>query len=87
MTAALHKPERHMADPSPPFMYQQHTHNVACTPLLSPFLCTMSSVQGCGLVVFAQHSEAAAALEALNGRVIWPGARSPMVIVSHTGLE
>jgi hypothetical protein len=47
----------------------------------------MFCAQGCGLVVFAQHSEAAAALEALNGRFIWPGARSPMVIVSQTGLE
>jgi hypothetical protein len=31
-------------------------------------------------VVFSQHSEAAAALQALNGRFVWPGARSPMVI-------
>lgn len=45
------------------------------------------ALQGCGLVVFAQQSEAAAALETLNGRFVWPGARSPMVIVSHTGIE
>jgi hypothetical protein len=38
------------------------------------------SLQGCGLVVFSQHSEAAAALETLHGRFVWPGARSPMVI-------
>jgi hypothetical protein len=38
--------------------------------------------QGCGLVVFSQASEAAAALETLHGRFVWPGARSPMIIVS-----
>lgn len=31
-------------------------------------------------MVFSHHSEAAAALEALNGKFVWPGARSPMVI-------
>jgi phosphoinositide-3-kinase regulatory subunit 4 len=47
--------------------------------VFTPFLLLLR-LQGCGLVVFSQHSEAAAALQALNGRFVWPGARSPMVI-------
>lgn len=46
--------------------------------MLCPTLCCV--VQGCGLVVYARHAEARAALEALNGKFVWPGARSPMVI-------
>jgi hypothetical protein len=37
-------------------------------------------MQGCGLVVFSAHHEAAAAMAALHDRFVWPGARSPMVI-------
>lgn len=42
--------------------------------------CVAFFLQGCGLVVFSQHSEAAAALQTLHQRYIWPGARSPMVM-------
>jgi hypothetical protein len=37
-------------------------------------------LQGCGLVVFSQYNEAADALDALNRRYVWPGARSPMIV-------
>jgi hypothetical protein len=37
-------------------------------------------LQGCGLVTFFKPSEAAHALETLNGQFVWPGARTPMVI-------
>jgi hypothetical protein len=37
-------------------------------------------MQGCGLVVFSCHAEAAAAMAALHNRFVWPSARSPMVI-------
>lgn len=37
-------------------------------------------LQGCGLVTFFKPSEAAHALETLNGRFVWPGARTPIVI-------
>lgn len=43
-------------------------------------MCATCGPQGCGLVVFSQHGEASAALEALNGRFVWPAARSPMVV-------
>lgn len=36
--------------------------------------------------MFSNHSEAAAALETLHGRFVWPGARTPMVIVSAAAL-
>jgi hypothetical protein len=57
-----------------------HVCTGARSHFLSCLLCFTPLAQGCGLVVFSQHSEAAAALEALNGRFVWPGARSPMVI-------
>lgn len=37
-------------------------------------------LQGCGLVEYAQHSEAAAAMEALAGRYVWRGAHGPMAV-------
>jgi hypothetical protein len=37
-------------------------------------------LQGCGLVEYAQHTEAAAALQALGGRCVWRGAEGPMVV-------
>jgi hypothetical protein len=37
-------------------------------------------LQGCGLVTFFKPSEAAHALETLNGQFVWPGARTPLVI-------
>lgn len=37
-------------------------------------------LQGCGLVVFEDRAQAAAALDALNGCFQWPGARGPMVV-------
>jgi hypothetical protein len=54
-----------------------HACNARPDPYVLLLLCWL---QGCGLVVFSQHSEAAAALETLHGRFVWPGARSPMVI-------
>lgn len=51
-------------------------HSRQCT-----YWCLSTSVftQGCGLVVFACRAAAASALDALNGRFQWPGARTPMV--------
>jgi hypothetical protein len=54
----------------------QSTQQMADSKTFSMF----ARPQGCGLVVFSQHSEAAAAMETLHGRFVWPGARSPIVI-------
>eukprot|EP00775_Hariotina_reticulata_P010428 gene10428-10586_t len=37
-------------------------------------------ILGCGLVIFEDRAQAAAALAALNGCFQWPGARGPMVV-------
>jgi hypothetical protein len=37
-------------------------------------------LQGCGLVIYSQRSEAVLAMETLACRFIWPGARTPIVL-------
>ena len=60
----------------------------ACLSLASPsgpvclpwLLAPPHNLQGCGLVVFSTREEAAAAMEVLHGKFVWPGARSAMII-------
>jgi hypothetical protein len=52
----------------------------SCTrPLHAPLLYHVC-LQGCGLVIYSQRSEAVLAMETLAGRFIWPGARTPIVL-------
>jgi hypothetical protein len=48
--------------------------------LLTLLLLLLLSMQGCGLVEYASHTEAAAALTTLNSNFTWPGAHSPMSV-------
>jgi hypothetical protein len=50
------------------------------TSLLLTLLLLLLSMQGCGLVEYASHTEAAAALTTLNSNFTWPGAHSPMSV-------
>lgn len=53
----------------------------ACTATsFEPVPAHAATLQGCGLVEFAQHSEAAAALQTLGGRYVWPGTRTVMTL-------
>jgi hypothetical protein len=65
-------PQPHLL--SPGFVTKLSLLNAITVP--TPRLC----LQGCGLVEFAQHSEAAAALQTLDGKYVWRDGNRPMSV-------